>query len=121
MLNKIISNTALIIDDEKFYIDLYKSMLNTFGLNKIMTSTNDKKIMSILDVKGAFTGAVSKRTGLVDKANGGTLFLDEISDLILSSQVKLLRLLQEREYTPLGSDEIKTSVHNVFISIIQLK
>ena len=54
--------------------------------------------------KGAFTGAVGERAGLVDRAAGGTLFLDEIGDLPVASQVKLLRLLQEGEYLPVGSD-----------------
>ena len=54
--------------------------------------------------KGAFTGADQPREGLVSKAAGGTLFLDEIGDLRDSSQMKLLRLLEEREYYPLGSD-----------------
>ncbi len=54
--------------------------------------------------KGAFTGADSERPGIIKKAEGGTLFLDEIGDLSMASQVKLLRLLQEAEYTPLGSD-----------------
>lgn len=60
-------------------------------------------------VKGAFTGADRLRRGMVDKALGGTLFLDEIGDLSLASQVKLLRLLQEREYLPLGGDDCKKS------------
>ncbi len=54
--------------------------------------------------KGAFTGAEQARDGLIAQAAGGTLFLDEIGDLKDSSQVKLLRLLEEREYYPLGSD-----------------
>ncbi|HEX9022676.1 MAG TPA: sigma-54 dependent transcriptional regulator [Geobacteraceae bacterium] len=54
--------------------------------------------------RGAFTGADQVREGLVAKASGGTLFLDEIGDLPLVSQTKLLRLLQEQEYYPLGSD-----------------
>ncbi len=58
-------------------------------------------------VKGAFTGADTHRQGLIEQAEGGTLFLDEIGDLALSSQVKLLRLLQEGEYMPLGSDKTR--------------
>jgi len=53
--------------------------------------------------KGAFTGAVSDRQGLIAKADGGTLFLDEIGDLPLHMQAKLLRVLQERSFMPVGS------------------
>ncbi len=52
--------------------------------------------------KGAFTGAVQRKTGLFELASGGTLFLDEIGDMPLSLQVKLLRVLQERKITRLG-------------------
>jgi DNA-binding NtrC family response regulator len=57
--------------------------------------------------KGAFTGANIGRRGLIEEAAGGTLFLDEIGDLPKNSQLKLLRLIQEREYYPLGSDAVK--------------
>ncbi|SDL52795.1 DNA-binding transcriptional response regulator, NtrC family, contains REC, AAA-type ATPase, and a Fis-type DNA-binding domains [Maridesulfovibrio ferrireducens] len=59
--------------------------------------------------KGAFTGAAEARLGLVEKAKNGTLFLDEIGDLAPTSQTKLLRLLQEHEFMPLGSDMAKRS------------
>lgn len=55
-------------------------------------------------VKGAFSGADQRRPGLLVQAEAGTIFLDEIGDLCESSQIKLLRLLQEREYYSLGSD-----------------
>ena len=54
-------------------------------------------------MKGAFTGALERRTGRFELADGGSLFLDEISELPLETQVKLLRVLQEHEFEPLGS------------------
>jgi DNA-binding NtrC family response regulator len=59
-------------------------------------------------VKGAFTGATQNRLGRLEQAQGGTLFLDEIGELDLALQSKLLRVLQEREFSPVGSDQVKT-------------
>ena len=64
--------------------------------------------------KGAFTGAVARRVGRFEAANHGTLFLDEISEMPLEIQVKLLRVLQEREFQRLGSnDPVKTDIRIV--------
>lgn len=54
-------------------------------------------------VKGSFTGAISSKKGRFEMANGGTIFLDEIGDMSLRLQVKILRVLQERKFEPVGS------------------
>src|SRR5438552_3318115 len=62
-------------------------------------------------VKGAFTGAIANRDGRFRLADGGTIFLDEVGELPMDTQVKLLRVLQEQEFEPIGSS--KTSQVNV--------
>ncbi|MBI5141998.1 MAG: sigma-54-dependent Fis family transcriptional regulator [Nitrospirae bacterium] len=69
--------------------------------------------------KGAFTGADTNREGLIAKAADGTLFLDEIGDMTKPSQVKLLRLLQEGSYYPLGSDTQKRSTARIIAATNQ--
>jgi DNA-binding NtrC family response regulator len=69
--------------------------------------------------KGAFTDAREARSGLIERAAGGTLFLDEIGDLSTTSQVKLLRLLQEGEFFPLGSDVAKRSDARIVVATNQ--
>jgi Nif-specific regulatory protein len=64
--------------------------------------------------KGAFTGATARKKGRFEMAEGGTLFLDEIGDINLSTQVKLLRVLQEREFERLGAtDSVKVNVRMI--------
>ncbi len=65
-------------------------------------------------IKGAFTGAVANRIGRFELASGGTIFLDEIGELSLSLQVKLLRVLQERKFEPVGS----TKTQNAEVRVI---
>jgi len=66
--------------------------------------------------RGAFTGALEVRKGLIEQAAGGTLFLDEIGDLNSTSQVKLLRLVQEREYFQLGADNPKRTDARIIVA-----
>lgn len=58
-------------------------------------------------VRGAFTGAIKDRVGLLEEANGGTLFLDEIGEMPLSTQAKLLKVIEEKEFSPVGASETK--------------
>ena len=59
-------------------------------------------------LRGAFTGAVSNQQGILEEADGGTLFMDEIGDMSLPIQAKLLRVIQERDFMPVGSTKTKT-------------
>jgi DNA-binding NtrC family response regulator len=72
--------------------------------------------------KGAFTGAIAKRIGRFELAHGGTLFLDEVADIPLSTQVKLLRVLQEKEFERVGGNEtIKVDVRIIAATNSDLK
>ncbi|MBF0300801.1 MAG: sigma-54-dependent Fis family transcriptional regulator [Oligoflexia bacterium] len=78
-------------------------------LNLNLATLSDELIVSELfgHVRGAFTGAHSQKRGLVETVEGGTLFLDEIGELSLSAQKRLLMLLDEEKYSPVGSEEVK--------------
>ncbi|MBF0400698.1 MAG: sigma-54-dependent Fis family transcriptional regulator [Magnetococcales bacterium] len=78
--------------------------INVAGLDDVMFSDT-----LFGHVRGAYTGAANERLGLIAQAREGTLFLDEVGDLPPSAQVKLLRLIQDRQYYPLGSDIPKLS------------
>ncbi|RMG69609.1 MAG: sigma-54-dependent Fis family transcriptional regulator [Nitrospirae bacterium] len=72
--------------------------------------------------KGAFTGAITRRIGRFELANGGTIFLDEIGDIPLGTQVKLLRVLQEKEFERVGGNEtIKVDVRVIAATNHDLK
>ena len=73
-------------------------------------------------VKGSFTGAVQTKTGLFKVADGGTLFLDEVSNISISTQAKLLRVLQERKITPIGGTQpVPIDIHLVAATNKSLK
>ncbi|NNE67792.1 MAG: sigma-54-dependent Fis family transcriptional regulator [Pyrinomonadaceae bacterium] len=72
--------------------------------------------------KGAFTGAVSAKKGLFEAADGGSIFLDEIGDLRPETQVRLLRVIQEREFTPLGeTNPVSVDVRIIAATNVDLK
>jgi two-component system nitrogen regulation response regulator GlnG len=86
--------------------------LNSSRANKPFVAVNCTAIPETLieseffgHVKGAFTGAFKNKTGKFEQANQGTIFLDEIGDINLSTQAKLLRVLQERQILPVGGND----------------
>lgn len=90
-------------------IHFYSPRRDNIFLALNCSAFNDNLLDSELfgHVKGAFTGAIKDKRGLFEQANGGTLFLDEIGDTSLSMQVKLLRVLQEGTYLPVGATSPK--------------
>jgi DNA-binding NtrC family response regulator len=73
-------------------------------------------------VKGAFTSAIATKKGLFEVANGGTLFLDEIGNMGMDTQAKILRVLQDRRFTPLGgTQEIQVDVRIVAATNVDLR
>jgi len=88
--------------------------INTAGLDE--TAFSDTLFGH---VKGAYTGAEGRREGLIARAAGGTLFLDEIGELKDALQVKLLRLLQDQVYYPLGSDSASRSEARIVVATNQ--
>src|SRR6185503_10588228 len=72
--------------------------------------------------RGAFTGAVGRREGRFKQADGGTLFLDEVSEIPAATQVKLLRVLQEREFERVGGNEtLKVDVRIIAATNVDLR
>ena len=70
---------------------------------------NSLKVSCFGHEKGAFTGAIERKIGKFQYAEGGTLFLDEIGDISPQMQVKLLRVLQEKVFSPVGSNRVLNS------------
>jgi len=89
--------------------------LSSRGNNKFIvvdcSAIQDNLIESELfgHTKGAFTGAMQNRKGIIEEAEGGTLFIDEVNHLPQDMQVKFLRFLQEKEYRPVGSNQVRKS------------
>jgi DNA-binding NtrC family response regulator len=88
----------------------YKSPRNSKPFVKVNCSALPKELIESQlfgHVKGAFTGANSDKTGFIGQANGGSLLLDEIAEMPIDLQPKLLRVLQEKAYQPVGSEKMR--------------
>ncbi|MFL6469107.1 MAG: sigma-54-dependent transcriptional regulator [Pyrinomonadaceae bacterium] len=88
----------------------YKSARNSKPFVKVNCSALPKELIESQlfgHVKGAFTGANSDKTGFIGQANGGSLLLDEIAEMPIDLQPKLLRVLQEKAYQPVGSEKMR--------------
>lgn len=88
----------------------YKSSRNSKPFVKVNCSALPKELIESQlfgHVKGAFTGANSDKTGFIGQANGGSLLLDEIAEMPIDLQPKLLRVLQEKAYQPVGSEKMR--------------
>ena len=88
----------------------YKSSRNSKPFVKVNCSALPKELIESQlfgHVKGAFTGANSDKTGFIGQANGGSLLLDEIAEMPVDLQPKLLRVLQEKAYQPVGSEKMR--------------
>jgi DNA-binding NtrC family response regulator len=88
----------------------YKSPRNAKPFVKVNCSALPKELIESQlfgHVKGAFTGANADKTGFIGQANGGSLFLDEIAEMPIDLQPKLLRVLQEKAYQPVGSEKMR--------------
>jgi transcriptional regulator with PAS, ATPase and Fis domain len=95
---------------------------NYFAINcgAIPEGTIDSELFG--HVEGAYTGAIGAREGYFAAANGGTLFLDEVGELPLSTQARLLRVLETGEYIPVGSSEVrKTNVRIVAATNVNME
>ena len=79
----------------------------TIDCSSLVSSLMESELFG--HAKGAFTGAADKKLGLIEMANGGTAFLDEIGELPLEMQAKLLRVLQEKEFRPVGGTQQRRS------------
>lgn len=92
-----------------------RSIYNSNPIGPFVTIDCSSVVGSLMEselfghVRGSFTGAVAAKTGLIELADGGTAFFDEIGELPLELQAKLLRVLQEKEFRPVGSNQTRRS------------